>query len=99
MALRPDGFTFKHQPRAGKRGGGIGFLFRNELCVTFKSSADYETFEMMSGTVTVINASMDIMVIYRPPSTQSSCNKFLDEFSLLLDDRIFRPAPLLITAR
>ena len=87
--LRPEGFTFKHLPRASRRGGGIALLFRDELKLTVKPLPTYESFETMMCTLTVVSTSVDIVVIYRPPNTRF--NKFLEDFSLMLDELIFRP--------
>ena len=95
--LVPTGFTFKHQPRANRRGGGVGFLFRNELKMSFSPHSGFNNFEMMSASVTSNSSSMDIVVAYRPPGPQSIFSDFLDEFSTMLDERIMRPSPLVIT--
>ncbi|XP_041453147.1 uncharacterized protein LOC121406191 [Lytechinus variegatus] len=94
--LCPDGFTFKHRPRVGRRGGGIGLLYCNQLDVVIKPHVVYESFEMMSATVTSKGISTDIVTIYRPPGTQSALTQFLDEFTSMLDDRLLRATPLLI---
>ena len=87
--------VFKHLPRAGRRDGGIALLFRDELKLTVNSLPTYESFETMMCTLTVVSTSVDIVVIYRPPNT--CFNKFMEDFSLMLDELIFRPIPLLIT--
>ena len=57
----------------------------------------FESFEMMSGTLKSDSTSVDIIVIYRPPRSHSSISTFLDEFSSMLDNRMFKPSPLVIT--
>ena len=52
---------------------------------------------MMSGTLKSDSTSVDIIVIYRPPRSHSSISTFLDEFSSMLDNRMFKPSPLVIT--
>ena len=61
--LCPRGYLFKHHPRAAKRGGGVGFLYRDSLHVDINPTGKFETFESMSGTVSGGSTQLDIIVI------------------------------------
>ncbi|XP_030834679.1 uncharacterized protein LOC115921383 [Strongylocentrotus purpuratus] len=90
------GTPVQHHPRAAKRGGGVGFLYRDSLHVDISPPGKFETFESMSGTVSGGSTQVDIIVIYRPPGYQSF-TQFLIDFSALLDERLCKLYPLLIT--
>ena len=94
--LRPSGYTFLHRPRVSKRGGGVGFLYKNDLKVVMNPPQEHDTFESMHGTISNSSSCLDIIVLYRPPSNQSF-SAFLDEFSELLDMTIYKPSPIVIT--
>ncbi|XP_072172352.1 uncharacterized protein [Diadema setosum] len=94
--LRPRGYTFHHCPRVSKRGGGVGFLYKDNLQVVINPSRKYTTFESMHGTVSYEHSCVDIVVVYRPPGNHSF-STFLDEFSQFLDESMYRPSPLVIT--
>ncbi|XP_071491907.1 uncharacterized protein [Diadema antillarum] len=94
--LRPSGYTFHHCPRVSKRGGGVGFLYKDNLQVVINPSRKYTTFESMHGTVSYAHSCVDIVVVYRPPGNHSF-STFLDEFSQFLDETMYRPSPLVIT--
>ena len=65
----PPGYVFKHEPRSGMPGGGVGILFRNELNITVNTpSSDVQSFKVLSATMTSNNESLNLFIIYRPPS-------------------------------
>lgn len=94
--LRPDGYRFKHCPRVSGRGGGVGFLYRDDLHLDFKTPVQFKSFEYMSGKISNSSAQLHIIVIYRAPG--NSVRTFLeDEFPSLLDKSIYKRSPLVIT--
>lgn len=93
--LRPDGYRFKHCPRVSGRGGGVGFLYRDDLHLEFKTPVQFKSFEYMSGKISNSSAKLNIIMIYRPPGT--SHLTFRDDFSSLLNERIYKRSPLVIT--
>ena len=97
--LCPAGFTFKHHTRAGRRGGGVAFLFRDTLTMTINVSDHYASFEVMTGVITHHGRSLELVLIYRPPG-YNSFSQFLDDFSNLLEVRLWKPSPssLLVTS-
>lgn len=94
--LRPDGYCFKHCPRVSGRGGGVGFLYRDDLHLDFHPPVRFDSFEYMSGKISNSSAHLHIIIIYRPPG-KSVCTFLDDEFPSLLDKRIYKRSPLVIT--
>ncbi|XP_071504088.1 uncharacterized protein [Diadema antillarum] len=95
--LSPRGYTFKHIPRIGKRGGGVGFLYRSHLNVKVHTQVNnFTSFEMMQMDVIENSKSMHLVVIYRPPRSSVPFTCFLEEFSNLLDDCLFKQSSLVI---
>ena len=96
-ALNPGGHRFCHTPRLHKRGGGVALLYRSNLDVqVVPSSLNISTFEMTEISIVHNSLSMDVCVIYRPPSASSSLKQFIDDFSCLLDYLLFKNSSLLI---
>ena len=96
-AIKPPGYSFIHLPRACKRGGGVGLLYRSELNVIVNPPSDFQCFEMLSATLTSKNTNVDVVIIYRPPGNSLKYTSFLDEFSSMLDERLLKPMSLIIT--
>ncbi|XP_072182185.1 uncharacterized protein [Diadema setosum] len=95
--LSPRGYTFKHFPRIGKRGGGVGFLYRSHLNVKVHTQVNnFKSFEMVQMDVIENSKSMHLVVIYRPPRSSVPFRCFLEEFSNLLDDCLFKQSSLVI---
>ena len=87
--LCPTGYKLVHKPRISCTGGGVGFLYKENIGfehITYHSEFRY--FECLDVTFASSN-SIRTLVIYRPPcSTVNglSVNLFLDEFSTLLEE-------------
>ncbi|XP_041463766.1 uncharacterized protein LOC121414775 [Lytechinus variegatus] len=95
--LCPRGYLFKHHPRSTKRGGGVGFLYKDSLHVDIGPTGQFDTFESLSGTLSHAGSKqVDIIVVYRPPGFQGF-SQFLIDFSAFLDERLCNPSSILIT--
>ena len=94
--LTPTGFAFLHHPRASRRGGGVGLLYRDNLSVHINQLGNYTSFESMSAVVSNGMTSLEILVMYRPPGYQSF-SLFINEFSDLLDEKLYKLSPLVST--
>ena len=94
--LTPPGFAFLHHPRVSRRGGGVGFLYKDNLSVLINPSDHFTSFESMSAVISNGTTSLEILVIYRPPGYQSF-SLFINEFSDLLDEKLYKLSPLVIT--
>ena len=87
--LTPPGFAFLHHPRVSRRGGGVGFLYKDNLSVLINPSDHFTSFESMSAVSSNGTTSLEILVIYRPPGYQSF-SLFINEFSDLLDEKLYK---------
>ena len=94
--LCPTGYKFLHQPRETGRGGGVGLLLEDIFIAqrNFTINGIYTTFEHINVSVKSSGCCLDIIVIYRPPST--CINQFIDEFSILLEQVVLSSGYLLI---
>jgi Reverse transcriptase (RNA-dependent DNA polymerase)/Endonuclease-reverse transcriptase len=88
--IAPQNFSVLHvhRPPAAdtgrcRRGGGLSFIFRDELSVTpLKNNCSPSTFELQLVGLRVGKTLVKVANVYRPPS--SSKSTFLDEFADLL---------------
>ena len=92
----PTGDKFLHQPRETGRGGGVGLLVKDVFIAqrNFTINGIFTTFEHINVSVKSPGCSLNIIVIYRPPST--CINQFTDELSTLLEQLVLSSGYLLI---
>ena len=50
VELIPDSYNLIDQPRVGRRGGGTGLLYRNDLCVKKVESGEEIRLNSLSGS-------------------------------------------------
>ena len=87
-ALTPPGYEFRSFPRSTSRGGGIGIVYRSELCPHISLRVlDYSSFEAVELKLSIHRTCISLVCLCRPPP--SKCNKlstsmFFSEFSELL---------------
>ena len=76
--LSPPGYNVKSFPRPAGGGGGILFIFKDELSPNAKKykGTVYTTYEAAELTLTSTSTTFKIICIYRPPPSQ--VNHFLD---------------------
>ena len=84
IALTPPDFSFLGIHRDGKRGGGVGLLYKSSYNFVKQPTLAFETFEVLDAKSLYTKRPLKIILIYRPPS--SSVNRFLDEFEALIGD-------------
>ena len=94
--LCPTGYKFLHQPRETGRGGGVGLLLKDIFIAqrNFTINGIFTTFEHINVSVKSSGCCLDIIVIYRPPST--SIDQFIDEFGIILEQVVLSSGYLLI---
>lgn len=86
--LVPAGYSIHHIPRAGRRGGGVGLVFKSSLDIKKQDTASYTSFEHVEALLRAGNDCFRLSVIYRPPlGTKSSkpTSVFLEEFEDYVD--------------
>ena len=84
--MTPDGYCFKHVARSGKKGGGVGLLFKKTLSLEV-TKVTTKSFECMDACLTSGAVSLRIIVVYRlhPKYKKNGINSnlFFDEFTEL----------------
>ena len=93
--FRSDGFTLLREDRVGQKGGGLAVLCRSEFNPSRPSSQKHDSFESMVVSISSAPNSIRIAVIYRPPN--SSCAKFIEEFTCFLENIALGGDSILIT--
>ena len=100
--LTPRGYEFIHHPRAKRRGGGLGIIFKdciNIKKITIGKSATV-SFECLNCIATVKNKSVIIGIIYRPPPTNAngfSNTAFFNEWEDYLNNLMLLKHEILLT--
>ena len=82
--ITPPGYKLYQQPRAARRGGGLGFFVKDGLDPSAVPTKTCTTFENFLLKITLHKESFYFLNIYRPPS--SSTTSFFDQFQSLLED-------------
>src|SRR5437867_4988637 len=94
-SLTPPGYSIIHSPTPQGKGGGLGLIFHSYLKVSTVSLPLFASFESLCVRLTIASTSFTLLVIYRPPCSNSTL--FQAEFSTLLEDLISSPSELIIT--
>jgi exonuclease III len=69
----PKTHKFKHVPRTSKRAGGVAVVYRIGLNVDIKPvSYTPKSFELMEAVITSGSTSIRLIIIYRPPPSQTN---------------------------
>ena len=87
--VTPSGYKFRHKARTGKRGGGVGILYRDNIRLEMHSATKAKSYESVHVTLTVGGSSVHIIIIYRLHPTKKSKVKssdFFEEFATLIDE-------------
>jgi exonuclease III len=85
--LRSTNFNFEFCHRKHRTGGGTAILYKKSLNIKLSESNELHSFEYSLWKVTSKNTPLDILIIYRPPSSQqhtTTISGFIDELSGLL---------------
>ena len=70
--ITPKGYVFKHIPRYGRKGGGVGILLKRSLKLKEHPRFKCRSFENFHATITSGSSSFDIVVIYKLIPTKRS---------------------------
>ena len=93
--ITPPNHKIIHKPRIGKRGGGVAIFADKNLDLVSHDTPLFTSFETVMGSVTFSNTKINIVSVYRPPSSKVSV--FLDEFSDFLSFLCALPTPFTIS--
>src|SRR5271163_964967 len=101
-SMMPPGFSFLERSRSvtsskKKGGGGVAMYYRNPItAVSVKVSTKCYSFEFMCAKMQWKQATIIVLLIYRPGSTAAS-NAFFEELSAVLEALAMFNCPTLIT--
>ena len=99
-ALQINGYKFHQEPRKDRRGGGLGFLVKENIAFqVLPLPPDITMFECLNAKLTIENKIFTIVLVYRPQviaGASTQCNLFFDQFSQVLSSQIDQPGNLLI---
>jgi hypothetical protein len=98
--LTPQGYRFMHIPRINRSGGGVGFLYRQNIqCHIVSKKVVAKSFEYMEVVLTTWTPCIRIVVLYRPPPSKQNGLKdsmFWGEFEQLLDHLLVLPGKCIL---
>ena len=95
----PGGYRFFDHSRSGRRGGGTGLLFKNNLMVTKVTGGEHQSFEYLEWKVTSGSRRVNLIIMYRPPYSAAhpvTSAVFFVEFAEYLESIVLSADPLLI---
>ena len=96
--LTASGYSLCHLPRANKRGGGVGVVFKLTLSKISETLLTTDTFEGLSVTQQCPNtrSNVRVYVIYSPPSS-SLPRDFLDDLGGIFNSAATHPGQSIIS--
>ena len=98
--LLPPGYDVLHIPRpCGRRGGGVGLVFKSTLKISMIEKEEFDSFEHMVVKLKCESTSYTIVIVYRPPCSkrnQLTYESFCCEFPSLLENVMIDKSRLLI---
>jgi len=89
--LTPSGYCFKHVPRSGRLGGGVGVLYKRPLALIKLTDHRCKSFESFKICFTANGEPIRIVVLYRlhPKKKTGITNAlFFEEFTTLVDSLV-----------
>ena len=96
-ALTPNGYSFYHKPRLGKKGGGVGLLIKSNIKINILVSQTFKSFEHAEYILKLQYKVIRLVVVYRPPAVEGcTFNTFHDEFAEYLTQAAAYPESILI---
>ena len=100
--LTPNGFKFLNHPRIGKKGGGLGIIYRRNLDVKLFDSKElkFKNFEYLNCTIAFKNKTFFLGVVYRPPPSKAngfSTSSFFQEWEDYLNYLMLLKQDVLLT--
>ena len=97
--LQPSGYLLRHQPRHGKKGGGVGLLYKSTLSMEVLKPFKATSFENYHAAFRVNGVYIRVIVIYRlHPKKQNglTSSTFFDDFSAVVDKVVPLPGKVII---
>ena len=85
------GYKISDRPHTGRRGGGVGLIYRDLLSVRRIDAGEKESFEYSERTISSPSLNLRLVFLYRPPFSgdhRVSANDFSTEFSTYLETRL-----------
>ena len=77
--ITPHGYKWYHEPQPARRGGGVGFLVRNNLDFKVLPHVSSSSFEHVSVSIASEGSyTIDFQLVYRPPRLSKAT--FLEDF-------------------
>ena len=96
----PLKYDIIHTPRQAGKGGGVALVHNEHLHITQCNTRDnFHSFELVEATLVSNSKTFRIIVIYRPPPSQSNnlkISQFKEEFPTLLESLVIQNEQLLI---
>ena len=65
--LCPVGYKISDRPGTGRRGGGVGLIYRDSLSVRGIDAGGKESFEYSEWTISSPSLNLRLVLLYRPP--------------------------------
>ena len=81
--MTPKSHNSYHVPWESKSGGGVGIFVKKTYKAKIMNQGVFSSFEYINAKVTYTNKNVQIIIVYKPPSTNKRL--FLNEFSNFLD--------------
>ncbi|XP_041466267.1 uncharacterized protein LOC121416820 [Lytechinus variegatus] len=96
----PPGYKFLHHPRACRRGGGTGLLYKDTIDVHEVKAGETKSFEFAVNNITFGSCQLRIVNLYRPPYSENHripISTFLSEFSEFIQPHLMSNIPIILT--
>ena len=98
--IPPQTHKFLHHNRSGRKGGGTGLLFRENIDVSKIDEGERTSFEFLEWSLNTNSFRARLSIIYRPPYSNLhpvSLKTFFDDFASYMESIILTPEPLIIS--
>jgi len=97
--LTPSGYKFLPVHRKGRKGGGLGVIYKSALSISISKPRKLCSLEYMELNIDCGTSSMKVPVVYRlhrSKKLQITENLFFSEFEDILEDLVVYPGHLII---
>ena len=98
--LLPEGYLIERADRkSGQTGGGLAFVYRENLKFQFNRKMSFTQFECIYGVLNIHNTSINICGFYRPPPSERNgltTSKFIDEWHDFISEQSVSNAECII---
>ncbi len=83
--LKPTGFEYDHNPRKGRRGGGVAVIFNKCTNLKILDPPKVTSMEILISSLNTTVGKIIFITVYRPESTKANRYKMENFFSELSD--------------